>query len=114
MNGMSEGLKSSYELAMEKLRARDKEKGIADGDTSLTDAQKKRIAEVRAQAKAKLAELEILWQPQRGKLLYEGDPEALAKAEQAYVAERARVEEKAEASVEKIRREKKSPGKGAK
>ena len=104
---MSDGLKSSYELAMEKLRARDKEKGIADGDTALTKDQKNRIAEVRAQARAKLAELEILWKPQRDKLLYEGDPEALAKAEQAYVADRSRVEEKAEASIEKIRRENK-------
>jgi len=111
---VTDGLKSSYELAMEKLRSRDKEKGIKDGDVTLTGAQKTRIAEVRSQAKAKLAELEILWKPQREKLRYEGDPEALAKAEQNYVAERARVEEKAEASVEKIRREKKSPGKGAK
>lgn len=109
---MTDGLKSSYELAMEKLRAQDKKKGIRDGDTSLTDAQKKRIAEVRSQAKAKLAELEILWQSKRGQVLYDPeDPEAGAKAEQAYVAERSRVEEKAEASVEKIRREKKSSGK---
>ena len=108
---MSEGLKSSYELAMEKLRARDKEQGVADGG-ALSDDQKARIAELRSQAKAKLAELEILWKPRRDKLLYEGDPEALQKAEQTYVAERARVEEKAEASIEKIRREKKKPGKG--
>ena len=109
---MSDGLKSAYELAMEKLRARDKEKGITDAG-ALTDDQKARIAEVRAQAKAKLAELEILWMPQRGRLLYEGDPEALAKAEQEYVAERARVEEKAEASIEKIRKDRKGPKKGA-
>ena len=105
---MSDGLKSAYELAMEKLRARDKEKGIEGRDVALTNDQKTRIAEVRAQAKAKLAELEILWKPRREKLLYGGDPEALAKAEKEYVAERARVEEKAEASVEKIRREKRT------
>jgi ribulose 1,5-bisphosphate synthetase/thiazole synthase len=107
---MSDGLKSAYELAMEKLRARDKEKGIAAEETALTGAQKKRIAEVRSQAKAKLAELEILWQSKRAELVYNPDPEVVSKAEQDYVAERARVEEKAEASVEKIRREKKSSG----
>ena len=108
---MSDGLKSAYELAMEKLRARDKEQGITDAGAALTDDQKARIAEVRTQTKAKLAELEILWKPQREKLLYGGDPEALAKAEQAYVAERSRVEEKAEASIEKIRADRKSPKK---
>ena len=111
---MSDGLKSSYELAMEKLRARDKEQGITGADAAFSADQKSRIGEVRSQAKAKLAELEILWKPQRDKLLYEGDPEALQKAEQSYVADRARVEEKAEASIEKIRREKKKPGKGDK
>ena len=107
---MSDGLKSAYELAMEKLRARDKEKGIAGDETALTADQKKRIAEVRSQAKAKLAELEILWRSKREALAYDSDPEVNAKMEQDYVAERARVEERAETSIEKIRRETKSSG----
>ena len=111
MSPMGDGIKSSYELAMEKLRTRDKEKGIARGETTITDAQKQRIAEVRTQAKAKLAELEILWRSTRGPLLHADDPEALSKAEQNYVADRSRVEERAAAAVEKIRCEKKSPGK---
>ena len=49
-----EPLKSSYELAMDKLRARDRERGIAE-ETALTAEQKGRIAEIRSQAKAKQA-----------------------------------------------------------
>src|SRR5207247_1017302 len=94
--------KSAYEIAMEKLRARDREQGRGV-EKALSEDQKRRIAEIRTQAKAKLAELEIYWQEKRAKLLYE--PEALEKAELEYVTERRRVEERAEADVEKIRRD---------
>ena len=94
-------LKSAYELAMEKLRARDKEKGVEESK-SLTEEQKARIAEARSQAKAKLAEIEILWQSKRRSLAH--DPEALEKAEQEYVADRARVEERAETEIARLRR----------
>ena len=93
-------LKSAYELAMDKLRARDKEKGVEE-TKSLTEEQKARIAEVRSQAKAKLAEIEILWQSKRRGLAH--DPEGLEKAEQEYVADRARVEQRAETEIAGIR-----------
>src|SRR5436309_2016936 len=48
------GPKSAYELAMEKLRARDREKGIEETKV-IGKAQKDRIAEIRTQARAKLA-----------------------------------------------------------
>lgn len=52
--------KTAYELAMERLRKKDKEGGGDDGP--LTDAQKAAIAEIRQFYKAKSAELEILHQ----------------------------------------------------
>ena len=52
-------LKSAFELAMERLRAEDRERGAPQA-RPLTAEQKSQIAELRAKAKAKLAELEIL------------------------------------------------------
>jgi DNA repair ATPase RecN len=51
--------KSAYELAMERLRQKDREAGE---ERPLTEAQKAAIAEVRQVHKAKSAELEILHQ----------------------------------------------------
>ncbi len=52
--------KSAYELAMERLRKKDKEAGV--DDRPLTDAQKAAIAETREVYKARVAEREILHQ----------------------------------------------------
>ena len=52
--------KSAYELAMERLRQKDKETSV--DDRPLTDEQKAAIAEIRQFYKAKSAELEILHQ----------------------------------------------------
>ena len=98
-----EPLKSAYELAMEKLKSRDREKGIGE-NKPLTEDQKTRIAEIRGQAKARLAQLEIMWKTERPGL--EAQPEQIEKAEAEYVAERKRVEDRAEADIEKIRKEK--------
>lgn len=53
-------LKSSLELAMERLAKKDADAGIAN--TPITDAQKAAIAETRNFYEAKLAELEVLHQ----------------------------------------------------
>src|SRR6476619_3140468 len=95
-----EPLKSAYELAMEKLKARDRDRGVAE-DAALTARQKDRIAEIRTQTKAKLAELEILWNSRRPALM--ADPEGFETAQREYVAERARVEERAESQIASIR-----------
>ena len=50
--------KTAYELAMERLRQKDKEGGIIE--RPLTDEQKKAIAEARRVYEAKVAEREIL------------------------------------------------------
>ena len=53
-------LKSSLELAMERLARKDADAGIAA--TPVTDAQKAAVAEVRNFYEAKIAELEVLHQ----------------------------------------------------
>jgi hypothetical protein len=53
-------LKSSIELAMERMARKDVEAGITS--TPLTDSQKAAIAETRNFYEAKLAELEVLHQ----------------------------------------------------
>ena len=50
--------KTAYELAMERLRQKDREAGV--GAPQLTDAQKASIVEVRTFYQAKVAEREIL------------------------------------------------------
>ena len=50
-------LKSAYELAMDRLRARDRDEGVAERKP-LTKDQKDRIADARRTAQAKLAEVE--------------------------------------------------------
>jgi hypothetical protein len=96
-----EPLKSSYELAMERLRAKDREEGVEE-DAPLTDAQKERIAEIRRDAKAKLAEMEILHRKNLAGAA--GDAEATAKIEEGYAIDRGRVESRMESAVAKVRR----------
>ena len=55
-----DGPKSAFELAMERLRQKDKEASI--DDRPLTDEQKAAIAEARQVCTAKTAEREILHQ----------------------------------------------------
>jgi hypothetical protein len=50
--------KSAYELAMERLRLKDKEAGVEE--RSLTEAQKAAITEARQVYEARVAEREIL------------------------------------------------------
>jgi hypothetical protein len=54
----SEGPKSAYDLAMERLRQKDREAGVEE--RPLTDQQKTAIAEARQVYQARMAEREIL------------------------------------------------------
>jgi hypothetical protein len=54
----SEGPKSAYELAMERLRQKDREAGVEE--RRLTDQQKAAIADARQVYQARMAEREIL------------------------------------------------------
>ena len=94
-------LKSAYELAMERLKAKDRAEGIED-ERPLTAKQKERIAELRREAKAKLAEMEIL---HRKNLAAAGsDPVELHKLEEHYANDRARVDSRLESALAKVRR----------
>lgn len=50
------GIKSSYDIAMEKM----KNMGLNDSESSLSTEQKNRVAEIKKEYKAKIAEKEIL------------------------------------------------------
>jgi hypothetical protein len=91
--------KSSYELAIERLRKKDADAGITQA--TLTDAQKAAIAEIRSLYESKLAELEVLVQ---GQLRMMMDPEARAVREEEYRRDRERLTSERDARIEKARR----------
>jgi hypothetical protein len=93
-------LKSAYELAMERLRARDREQGAGDS-TPLTQDQKEEIARLRQEAKAKLAEIEIL---HRDALRAATDPESVTKLEEQHRIDRERITSRLETAIARVRR----------
>ena len=93
------GLKSSYELAMERLRKRDEEEGVER--RPVTDAQKAAIAEIRNFYEAKLAEVEVLHQ---GRLRSTFDPAEHAVREEEYRRDRERLTSERDSKIEKVRR----------
>lgn len=95
-------LKSAYDLAMERLRAKDRKSGIPER-APLTKSQKQRITKLRQEARAKVAEIEIMF---KKKLLAEqGDPEKVKELEEHFEIDRRRVESTLEAAITKIREE---------
>jgi hypothetical protein len=91
-------LKSSYELAMERLRKRDEEAGIER--RPVTDAQKQAIAEIRNLYEARLAELDLRHQ---GQLTGTIDPAEQAARNDEYRRDRERLTSERDAKVEKAR-----------
>ncbi len=96
--------KSAFEIAMKKLREKDRQSGEATPAT-LTQKQKEEIAACRNKAKAQLAEMEILFRSTRAAAAAE--PEALQKAEEEYARERRRVEERRDEEIARIKSGKK-------
>jgi hypothetical protein len=94
-------LKSAYELAMERLRAQDREAGVED-TKPLSDEQKEAIAELRRKAKARLAELEILHRKDLAAVA--ADPEKFTELEERYETDRRRVESSLESGIARVRR----------
>jgi hypothetical protein len=92
--------KSSFELAMERLRADDREAGV--DEKKLSGAQKEKIAEARRVATSRLAEREILFKDAMQKI---EDPVEREKAEQEYQADRQRINDDRERAIEAIRRQ---------
>ena len=93
-------LKSAFDLAMDRLKAKDKADGVEEAKP-LTKAQKDRIAELRSEAKAKLAELEIL---HRKNVAGTSDPEEIKKIEEHYATDRGRVDARMDSEIEKVHR----------
>lgn len=87
------GMKSAYELAMERLGGESSE---------LSDEQKAAIAEIDSKMKAKVAETEIMFEQQ---LAAETDPAKAAFAQQTRQQAIAKIKEDAEAEKENIRQE---------
>jgi hypothetical protein len=94
-------MKSSFELAMERLRANDSESGTQA--TPLTAAQKGEVAEARRVASSRLAEREILFADSIRKIQ---DPAEREKAEGEYKIDRQRINDDCERAIEAIRRPK--------
>jgi imidazolonepropionase-like amidohydrolase len=105
-----EAPKSAYEIAMEKLRQRDRERGEA-APAALTESQKKQIAEIRQVYEARLAEREILFKSERAKALARAadDPEAPAKIEDGYARDRRKIEEERDAKIARARAGRRGP-----
>jgi len=91
------GMKSSYELALERLEREGIER---PHEESLSDDARRQVADVRQQAEAKLAQLEIM---HRDRLRTLGDPAARHAEDEEYVRERRRIEDDRERKVGKIR-----------
>ena len=93
-----DGPKSALELAMERLRKKDKEAGV--DAAPVTDAQRAAIAEARSVSEAKLAEREILF---KSKMAIIREPEAREVLEQEYRRDRERITSDRDRKIEEIR-----------
>jgi hypothetical protein len=91
-------MKSAYELAMERLRRKDAEDGVAEAP--LTDAQKAAIAEARSFCEAKLAEMQIL---HRSALVGMTDPAARQQADADYRRDVQRVTDERDRKIARVR-----------
>jgi hypothetical protein len=89
-------MKSSYELAMERLSK-------ASPAVKLTDKQKKDLAEIDSKFAAKLAERELLLKDEMKKAAEKGDYEAMAQLEKQLVSDRKSIEADKEEKKEKLR-----------
>ena len=92
-------MKSSYELAMERLAKSD-----PDAAKKLTPEQKARLAEIDRVFKGKIAEREIFLKERLEAALAEGKADDIEKIKRQIADERARLEEERDDEKEKVRR----------
>lgn len=93
-----EAPKSAYELAMERLRKKDRDEGVED--RPVTGEQREAIAEARRVCEAKLAEREILHHAALRKTV---DPESRAALDEEYRRDRERIVYDRDRKIEEIR-----------
>ena len=94
----NDGPKSALELAMERLREKDREEGVVE--RPLTEAQKAAIAEARTVHEAKVAEREIL---HRAALGQARSYEEVAKLNQELAQDRERLARDRDRKITEIR-----------
>ena len=90
-------MKSAYELAMERLAAKDP--GVL-----LSDEQKERIAAIEAKCKADIAAKELLLQGEMAKALAAGAHEEIGQIRHQLADDIRRFEEKRDREKEEVRR----------
>jgi len=91
------GMKSAYELALERMEKQGIDRPREEG---LSVEVREQVAEVRRQAEARLAELEILHLDGLRKI---HDPAKRQEAEDNYVRERRRIEDDRDRKIGKLR-----------
>jgi hypothetical protein len=89
-------MKSAYELAMERLQK-------ASPSLSLTEEQKKELAEIDSKYQAKIAEKELFLKDQIRKAQAEGKVEDVDSLEKQLASEIRRLQSECEAKKEKLR-----------
>jgi len=89
-------MKSAYELAMERLQQK-------SPSLSLTDEQKKELAELDSKYQAKIAEKELFLRDQIRKAQADGKSEDADSLEKQLAADVRRLREECEAKKEKLR-----------
>ena len=89
-------MKSAYELAMERLQK-------ASPSLSLTEEQKKKLAEIDSKYRAKVAEKELFLRDQIRKAQTEGKLDDIDSLEKQLASEVRRLQEECEAAKEKLR-----------
>ena len=92
------GLKSAYDLAMERLQKKDAAAGVER--KPVTEAQKAEIAEVRNLYESRLAEVDVLFQSQMRAMV---DPAEREAREQQYRRDRERLTTERDAKIERVR-----------
>ena len=91
-------MKSAYELAMERLAA-------AQPAVSLSDDQKRRIADIEAKCKADIAAKELLLGGEMDKARSTGDADAMAQLQRQFADETRRFEERRDREKDAVRAE---------
>jgi hypothetical protein len=91
------GMKSAYELALERLESQGIER---PREESLSDETRRKVTAARQQAEAKLAELEILY---HDRLKSQFDPAKRQEEEEQYLRERRRIEGDRDRRIETLR-----------
>ena len=92
-------MKTAYELAMERLSK-------ASPATKLSDAQKKKLAELDAKYAAKIAEREIFLKDELAKVAAKGDFEAVEQLGKQIVSEKKSLTAELEEKKDEVRKKK--------